>query len=316
MPELSSALITGTTGFIGSRLARRLLESEDGTIVTSLVRSQAKVNLKVGTENSRVVMGDLTDKDSLKFEGNFDVVYHLASLTPLERNRNKLRLVNYDGTRNFFDSIRDKTRSFVYVSGLAVFAPETKDGIITTVDENAPKNPNTEFVKIRLETEEFLRNSCEKAGIDFTVVYFPDIVYGDGGYFSSRFLEPIRSGKFRMPGSGQYLKNFIHLDDAVDFLITIANRNATNQTYIATDSSPALFADFVNHIADQFGSKHPGSVPLFLARMAVGGDLIKTLTTSMRASNEKVKQIYAFKYPSYIEGIPQVVASFRSRGSV
>ncbi|HEX2014626.1 MAG TPA: NAD-dependent epimerase/dehydratase family protein [Nitrososphaera sp.] len=302
-------LVTGATGFIGSRLVERLLASSGAVSVTSLVRPPAAAKAHIGGR-AEAVVGDLTDKTSLKFNGKYDHVYHLASLTPLERKKERLRAVNYEGTRNLFDSIKDKADSFVYVSGLAAFSPTGgADGVI---DENSPKNPGLDFVKIRLQAEQFLRESCKAAGIDFTVVYFPDIVYGNGGYFTSVFLEPISKGKFRIPGSGNYFKNFIHRDDATDILITIAEKAATNQSYIATDCYPAPFAEFVNFIADQLGAKHPGSAPALLAKMAVGSEVIEMLTTSNRASNEKIRKIYEFKYPSYREGIPEVVSEFKS----
>ena len=49
--------------------------------------------------------------------------------------------------------------------------------------------------------------------------------------------------------------------------------------------------------------KHPGSVPIFLAKAVLGGDLIKLLTTSMKVSNKKISEIHQFKYPNYKEGI-------------
>ena len=48
----------------------------------------------------------------------------------------------------------------------------------------------------------------------------------------------------------------------------------------------------MNFTADQIGAKHPGSVPTFLAKAVLGGDLIKLLTTSMKVSNEKISKIY------------------------
>jgi hypothetical protein len=99
----------------------------------------------------------------------------------------------------------------------------------------------------------------------------------------------------------------------VDVLITVAALGeARNESYIATYSSPDLFKNFVNYIADQFGVKRSGPVPLILAKAVVGSDIIKMLTRSAKATNEKIKRIYDFQYPSYREGIPDIVAKFNS----
>lgn len=273
-----------------------------------------------------VINGDLTEPASLTFRSKharkkalaIDAVYHLAAVTlDIRASRDTLRKVNLEGTKNLFNAVGDTTRHFVYISGSAVFDPDVGGNGAPgerLVNESSPKRTNLEYIKLRLEAENFLRESCTKSGIDFTVVYFPDIVYGNGGTFRQIFLEQISKGKFRVPGSGEYHTNFIHLDDAVDILITVGLKRSqtANESFIACDSGPAPFRDFVNFIADQLGVKRPGSVPIFLAKAAVGSDLIKMLMKDTRASNCKIRGIYDFKYPSYKTGIPDVISQFRS----
>ncbi|HEX2557367.1 MAG TPA: NAD(P)-dependent oxidoreductase, partial [Nitrososphaera sp.] len=250
------------------------------------------------------VVGDLTAPATLKFDGDDDVVCHFAALTPIERNKEKLAKVNYEGTMNLMDSVRDRTKSFVYASGLAVFDPGVEGGIVT---ESTPVNPDTEFVKMRIEAQRYLQEQCKDRGIDFTVVHFGDIVYGNGGSFKSMFIDRLKNGSFKIPGNGEYYKNFVHVDDAVNAVIAIIEKNAVNQSYIVTDSEPVLFKDFVYFAADRMGVKRPGTVPLILAKVALGGDLIKMLTKSMKASNEKIRRIYEFQYHSYKDGLAGVL---------
>ena len=63
-------------------------------------------------------------------------------------------------------------------------------------------------------------------------------------------------------------------------------------------------------------AKHPGSVPTFLAKAVLGGDLIKLLTTSMKVSNQKISKIYQFKYPDYKNGIKQVISELREKNKI
>ena len=293
---MMNVLVAGASGFIGSQMVRRLLASNS---VTSLVRRP-----ETAIQGSKVVVGDLAKPATLKFDGDYDVVYHFAALTPIERNKEKLAKVNYEGTKNLIDSIKDRTKSFVYASGLAVFDPGVEGGIVT---ESTPVNPDTEFVKMRIEAQRYLQEQCKDRGIDFTVVHFGDIVYGNGGSFKSMFIDRLKNGSFKIPGNGEYYKNFVHIDDAVNAVIAIIEKNAVNQSYIITDSEPVLFKDFVYFAADKMGIKRPGTVPLILARVALGSDLIKMLTKSMKASNEKIRRIYDFQYPSYKDGLAGVL---------
>ena len=166
-----SVLVTGATGFIGSRLVETLINK--GYDVTSLVR-----NGKKGNSKSRIIYGDLTD-DKIDFkDSEFDCVFHLASHTPLEKNKKILEKVNLQGTKKLFEEIKDKTNSIIYISGLGVYG-ETGDKII---DEKQEYNPNTNFVKIRLDAEKYLKDNSSNNKIDFAVVHFGD-VYGPNGWF-------------------------------------------------------------------------------------------------------------------------------------
>jgi nucleoside-diphosphate-sugar epimerase len=318
---ISRVIVSGATGFIGSRLIELLLDNngdqQKSPHVTALVRERPQSDVWPD-QSLNLKIGDLTNPESLVLQPDemFDVVFHLAAATP-ERKTSKKTLigVNLEGAKNLFSAICDRAKHFVYVSGIAVFEPA--DPSTRIIDENSPKNSHLEYVRIRTEAEEYLREGCKKHGIDFTVVHFADIVYGNGGAFKRVFLEQIRKGKFRIPGSGDYISNFIHLDDAAGVLLAVAQKRSetAGQSYLACDSKPAPFKVFVNYIADQFGVKHPGSAPIFLAKAAVGSELIEMLTRNIRASNAKIANLYKFQFPTFAVGLPDVVSQFKNEPS-
>lgn len=295
-----SVLVTGATGFIGTRLVNTLVEKEYN--VSSLIRKG-----KTGHAKSKNIVGDLTDPKLDIPNTEFDCVFHLASHTPLEKNKKVLERVNLGGTKNLFNHIKDKTKSITYISGLGVYG-ETQD----VVDESFPYNPNTEFVKIRLDAQRFLEKNCKEFGINFTVIHFGD-VYGAGGWFYEMLVKRLLKNTFRLPKRGDYYKAFVHVDDAVGSMISILEKNPTDKTYIVADSTSIKFKEFVDFTADSIGAKHPGIIPTFVAKAVLGGDLVKILTTSMKVSNRKISQIYEFKFPSYQQGIPNAISELKAR---
>ena len=296
-----SVLVTGATGFIGSKLVEELINKEYD--VTSLIRKG-----KEGNSKSKIIYGDLTD-EKIDFENlEFDCVFHLASHTPLEKNKRILEKVNLDGTKKLFNEIKSKTKSIIYISGLGVYG-ETGE---TVVDENQKYNPNTDFVKIRLDAEKYLKENSDKHKIDFAVVHFGD-VYGPDGWFYDMLVKRLKKRTFRMPKGGKYYKGFVHVEDAVGSMITVLESKSFGESFIVADSMPTTFKEFSNFTADQIDAKHPGSVPIFLAKAVLGGDLIKLLTTSMKVSNKKISRIYQFKYPNYKEGIKQVIVQLKEK---
>ena len=164
------------------------------------------------------------------------------------------------------------------------------------------------FVKIRLEAQKFLEDSCKNNNIGFSVCYFGD-VYGNASWFTEMIVKRLKNGTFKIPGKGDYDKCFIHVDDAVGILVSIIKNNLKDQSYVCADSTSVTFKEFVDYTADKIGKKHPGGIPMFLAKGVLGGDLVKILTTPMKISNQKVSGIYSFVYPSYKEGINSILES-------
>ena len=299
-----SVLVTGATGFIGSRLVEELINK--GYDVTSLIRKG-----KEGNSKSNIIYGDLTDERIDFKDLKFDCVFHLASHTPLEKNKKVLEKVNLEGTKKLFQEIKSITKSIIYISGLGVYG-ETGEAVI---DESQNYNPNTNFVKIRLDAEKYLKDNSVEHKIDFTVVHFGD-VYGPDGWFYEMLVKRLKKNTFRMPKGGNYYKGFVHVEDAVGSIIAILEKQAFGESFIIADSMPVSFKEFSNFTADQINTKHPGSVPVFLAKAVLGSDLIKLLTTSMKVSNKKILKIYDFKYPNYKDGIKQVTSELKTKNKI
>jgi len=299
-----SVLVTGATGFIGSRLVEELINK--GYDVTSLIRKG-----KEGNSKSNIIYGDLTDERIDFKDLKFDCVFHLASHTPLEKNKKVLEKVNLEGTKKLFQEIKSITKSIIYISGLGVYG-ETGEAVI---DESQNYNPNTNFVKIRLDAEKYLKDNSVEHKIDFAVVHFGD-VYGPDGWFYEMLVKRLKKNTFRMPKGGNYYKGFVHVEDAVGSIIAILEKQAFGESFIIADSMPVSFKEFSNFTADQINAKHPGSVPVFLAKAVLGSDLIKLLTTSMKVSNKKILEIYDFKYPNYKDGIKQVTSELKTKNKI
>ena len=295
-----NVFVTGGTGFIGSKLVDKLVNR--GTSVTCLVRSGGISNPAVKT-----ITGDLTYPDFILPDQEYDVVYHLAAAWPGEKDKKILKTVNYDGTVNLFSLIKDKAKFIVYISGLGVFGNPGEN----VVDENTPLKPQTEYAKIRLEAQEYLESGCKEHGIAFSVAFLGD-VYGNGGWFKNILVERLKKGSFRMPGSGEYYRSFVHVDDVASALESIAEKNAINQSFVITDSTPVRFKDFVNIVCKELVLKYPGTIPTILAKAVMGSDFVNLLTTSIKTSNIKIVKLCDFVYKSYNEGIPATILEMKS----
>lgn len=297
-------LVTGASGFIGTALVSRL-KSEDHEI-TCLIRDdkkRPKLNYNVD-----FIIADITDRDKLLKsvqDVNVDALFHLAAINPLERDKKLQKRVNIDGMRNVIDACLDsEIKLFIYAQGTGVYGNTKGEWI----DELTQKNPDTDFAKTRYEAEQMLWKANKENGLPVTVAVLGD-VYGHSGWFKDMVVSKIKGGSFKIPGSGDYYRSFVHVDDVANALTLIAAKNAKNSTYIITDDEPVQFSEFIYYVADQLKVKKPGKVPALLARAVLGSDMVKILTTSIRARNTKAKNELGLQlqYPTYKEGVADIL---------
>lgn len=132
------AFITGTTGFLGSHVARVL--GEQGAELRLLVRPTSDLRNLDGLRADRVV-GDLRDPASIeKAVSGCDVVFHVAADYRLwVRDPEEMYRSNVEGTRSLLEAARKQgVRRVVYTSSVATmgFTSGSHNGKVA--DEQSP----------------------------------------------------------------------------------------------------------------------------------------------------------------------------------
>ncbi|QEG40482.1 NAD-dependent epimerase/dehydratase family protein [Roseimaritima ulvae] len=214
---MNNAIVTGATGFIGTRLCEQLLAA--GWRVSATVRKSSKVErleeLGVG-----LVPCDLAS-DGLPAETLRDTtaVFHLAGLTT-SANLARLRAVNAAGTRRLAESIRDSGQSptVVHVSSIAASGPAAKGQVRTADDE---PHPISNYGRSKLEGEQAMAAIADEMPIS---IVRPSVVFGPGDREGFRIVKPIaRSGMHFTPGWRTPPLSVIYVDDLAAILIAAAD---------------------------------------------------------------------------------------------
>ncbi len=270
--------LTGATGYIGSRLARRLVERGDR--IRCLVRptSNASALEELGAE---IVVGELTDAATIVGAlQDVDLAVHLAAVYEVGVvDRRALERTNVLGTRTFLSAIeRARTPRAIYVSTTAALAP-VPDG---EGDEDTEYGPGARYPSVYHETKaraHSMAREAQRIGLPLIIVC-PAVVYGPGDRSPmGKYVEDLIAG--RLPGllTRDPWFSYVHVDDVVEAMLLAADKGRAGRTYILSGEHASL-SDFLGRVADIAGKRLPRlRFPVGLARATgIGLDLISRIT--------------------------------------
>lgn len=312
-----SVFVTGATGVLGSRLVKRL--ADQGHDVIGLVRDDAGVTLleERGGESRR---GDVLDPDSLgrAMDEEVDAIVHAATAIPVktkptEEDWARNDRVRLEGAKNLLD-VADDFERFVFPS--AVWLARQPDG--SPFDEESERHPDR-ATRSAAEVEDLLQERAASDGFDATILRCGFFYAPDADHTRS-WGEQLRAGDLPIVGGGLLGRrdaafSFLHADDAARAFVAALEADASG-VYHVVDDEPVTVAEFFETFANLLDAPEPSRIPGWLARFFVGKVTAETLTSPMPTSNERFHREVGWEpaYPTYREGLAQVVETWREDG--
>jgi nucleoside-diphosphate-sugar epimerase len=212
-------LVTGGSGFLGSHTARALLARGERVRVLDVIDAPDR---PAGIE---FVHADIRDARAVRAAmDGVEVVHHHAAMVPLTKAGSGFREVNVDGTQHALDAACEVgARLFIHVSTSAVFGlPER-----CPITDATPLKPLETYGRAKLEGERRVERAARE-GLPCAVVR-PRTLIGTErlGIFQILF-EWIQEGRrIYVIGDGHQRFQLLHVDDAVDFLLQLAEQRKT-----------------------------------------------------------------------------------------
>lgn len=215
-------LLTGATGFIGSRVLDLLVPRGDSVSVLALPDTVGQVAHR---DHVRIVAGDLTNPDSVAAAiENVEVVFHLAALLPGSQPTDLVR-VNVEGTTNLLNAaVAGGIRRFVFSSSTAVYGlvPSPARWPIT---EEFPRRPTGfgaggSYGRSKVMAENAVFRCHEEHGLQFVIARAP-VAYGRGSRSLEALVNRITSGSYEEPGpiAEATLVQWVHVQDLAEALL-------------------------------------------------------------------------------------------------
>lgn len=203
--------VVGGSGFIGTKLVKRLLAKEQLSIkITDKAMSKAHPDL--------VTLGDVRSVEQLRASiANESVIVNLAA-----EHRDDVRPlslyddVNVGGAKNICTAACEKGVSkIIFTSTVAVygFAP-------IGTDESGNVAPFNDYGRTKYEAEQVFKAWQAEAPTERTLVIIrPTVVFGEqnrGNVYN--LLRQIASGKFVMVGNGENGKSMAYVENVAAFI--------------------------------------------------------------------------------------------------
>lgn len=244
MFEGRSILVTGGLGFIGSNLARRLVElGVKVTLVDSLIPEYggSLFNIAGIEDRVRVNISDVRDEHSMKYlvKGQ-DYLFNLAGqtshldsmqdpLTDLEINA-KAQLFILEACRKYNPGIKIVFASTRQIYGKPQYLPVDEKHPLCPVDVNGVNKLAGEWYHLLYNNVYGIR-SC---ALRLTNTYGPHMRVKDARQtFLGIWIRLLIEGKpIQVYGDGLQLRDFNYVDDAVEaFLLAAASEGANGQVF-------------------------------------------------------------------------------------
>jgi CDP-paratose 2-epimerase len=252
MSGLSSALITGGAGFIGSNLARRLLDSgTDVTVYDNLARPGVERNLAWLLSRYpalRFEHADVRDRARLAAAvAGADMVFHLAAqvaVTTSIANPREDFLVNLEGTMNVLEAIRETGRpiGLVFTSTNKVYGalgdlPVEEGGArhfvgrpdaAAGIDETRCLDFHSPYGCSKGAADQYVLDYARTYGLR-AAVFRMSCIYGphqhgteDQGWVAHFLIQALRHAPVTVFGDGKQVRDLLYVEDLLDAFVAAA----------------------------------------------------------------------------------------------
>jgi nucleoside-diphosphate-sugar epimerase len=245
-------LVTGATGFLGSRLAHRLHARGDGVRV--LARKTSSLRRLEGVPVD-VAIGDVTDRASIeRAMDGIETVFHCAAVYEIgASDPAQMEQVNVEGTRNVLEVAHAYGARVVHVSSTAALGPT---GEYPADESNwSSEAPRSVYEATKRRAHELARAMIDRgAKIRIAApvtIYGPDdpSLIGMTHRYFVKGLVPV--------GARAHLAiSFVHVDDCADGVARIAERGRDGELYVLS-ADVVTFKEWLTALARASGRAAP-----------------------------------------------------------
>ena len=279
-----NCLVTGTAGFIGSHLSRRLLKEGFSVIgVDSFtdyyprwIKERNLSTLK-SENNFSFLEEDINSLDLNRLLQNVDCVFHLAAQAGVRaswgQSFSEYIRNNIEATQRLLEESKEQPlHKFIYASSSSVYGycPELP------MSESSPLLPYSPYGVTKLAAENLCYLYSKNYGVPTISLRF-FTVYGPGQRPDMAFHKFFKSTSENKPitvfGTGEQTRDFTYINDIIDAIFACIAHGQTGETYNLGGGNRKMLKDLLplfeeiceKKISVKWEEKQKGDVPHTLA---------------------------------------------------
>jgi uncharacterized protein (TIGR01777 family) len=299
-------LITGATGLIGSKLAKRLYDL--GFKVYSVSRDVKKSEIKFKIPIKHISY----DEDKFKnIIDNNTIIINLAGAS-IAGNKwtEEYKKVIYDSriltTRKLVDILNNyelKPELFINASAIGIYG-NTFDKII---DENTPVGEGF-LAQVTFDWE----NELTKLSNNIRKVYARiGIVLDLEGGALAKMLLPYKLFIGGPLGTGKQWMSWIHIDDLIELFVFIIQKNNINGAINLTAPNPVTMDEFSHTIGKILRRPSFFKVPEFILKIILGESSAMVLNSNRVIPKKAIENGYNFEYDNLEKALKNLLKKYQ-----
>lgn len=312
-------VVTGSAGFIGFHISKKLLQDKKNTIIgidsiSSYYSTQIKrkrLALLKKNKNFKFIKANLIKKNKIenifeKFKPN--IVLHIAGQPGVLysfKNPNSYKINNIKATKTICAvSKKFNVKKFIFASSSSVYGDQKK----FPIKESFIKKPKNYYAKTKLICEEMIKKTFLFSNTKFLIFRFFTIYgpYGRPDMFIHKLLNCIKlEKKISLHNKGQNFRDFTYIDDVVKIFMHAIKNNIQSTTVNICRSKPIKTITLVGLIEKIYKKSSNKNLTGFIR-----GEMLKT-----HGSNNLLKKnIKNLKFTDIRNGLKKTVLIYKKFG--
>ncbi|MGZ5191057.1 MAG: TIGR01777 family oxidoreductase [Flavisolibacter sp.] len=296
---MSTVLITGGTGMIGTALTKALVAKNYQVIILTRNVKKSKSQDKNISYAEWDPQQQIIDKDAIQ---KADCVIHLAGANVsggrwTKRRKKEIIDSRVQSGQLIVKALKEfphHVKTVISSSAIGYYGPDSTSTSKPFIETDSPVN---DFLSTVVQKWEQAIQPAQNHVKRMVILRTGIVLSREGGAYNE-FVKPLKFRVASILGNGKQIVSWIHIDDLVRLYIEVLGNEKWNGIYNAVTPKPVSNKEMIQAIAKNSGKSYiTMTVPEFVLKIVVGEMSVEVLKSTTVSSSKLTEAGFHFLYP-------------------